>query len=220
MPEKFAIFDLDGTLLDSMPYWLEYGYGYLREKGAVITPQTRSVLDAMSLSETVQYCRREQGLDISAEEVMAAIEASMRMHYETDIPLKPGALELLEQMKRLGYHMCVLTATRAEVCGPSVETCGIGKYLDFLMDCEDFPQGKNTPDVFFAAARRLGADPASTLVFEDSPHAVRSLAETDFTAVGVADVTAAAQEELVRSLAAYYAEDLSDPGLLAFVRSF
>lgn len=188
MDKRFCIFDMDGTLVDSMAYWRSLGREYLARQG--VTEGVEPILERvkpMTMTESAALFIREYGLSGTPESVAAEMNAVMNEHYRTDIPLKPGALEYLQALRGLGARMCVASATAAPLMEACFRRLGVEEYFDFMLSCEEVGAGKDRPDVFFAAARRLGGSPGETAVFEDALFALRTARNAGFYTVAVYD---------------------------------
>ena len=188
MDKKFAIFDMDGTLVDSMPYWHSLGREFLRSKG--VTGDVEAVLQQikpMTMLESSELFIREFGLEGSPESVSAEMNGMMDEHYRQDVQARPGVGAYLRRLREKGVTMCVASATAA----PLVESCltrlGLAEDFTFLLSCDEVGAGKNRPDVFLEAARRLGAEPGETAVFEDALFAAATAHEAGFYTVGIYD---------------------------------
>ena len=190
MNKPFAVFDMDGTLVDSMVYWQRLGREYLTAQGVPegmdevlerIKPMTRAESSALFI-ETF-------GLPGTPESVMAEMNAVMDGHYRSDIPLKPGAEVYLSALKAKGAKLCVATATPEPLARACLERRGVLEDFEFLLSCDAVGAGKDRPDVFLEAARRLGAAPAETAVFEDATFALQTAKDAGFYAVGVWDAS-------------------------------
>lgn len=183
---RCAIFDLDGTLIDSLGYWSNLAAEYLAGKG--IAPVPEHILEAirpMTLSQSADLFRREFGLDGDPEAEMTAMLAD---HYRDDIPLHPGVRELLDALDGRGVRMCVASATAAALMEPCLERLGVRDRFEFLLSCEDVGAGKDRPDVYLEAARRLGTDPAEITVYEDADYALETAKNAGFRTIDIREV--------------------------------
>jgi len=188
MNKPFAIFDMDGTLVDSMGYWRNMEREFLTRKG--ITENLEEILEItkpMTLEESSAYFSKTCGIDCTPEQFIAEIEAIMAEHYSRDVQIKPGVREYLARLKQKGVPMCVASATNKPLVELCLETLGLKGYFQFILSCVEVGAGKNRPDVFLEAARRLGADPRDCAVFEDAIYAVRSAHGAGFWVVAVKD---------------------------------
>lgn len=185
MDQKFAIFDMDGTLVDSMGYWKNLAAEYLGSQG--IDPVPAEILERirpMTMTQSGELFRREFGL---TGDIAAGMNAMMEAHYRRNIPLKPGVKACLEALRQRGVRMCVASATAEHLMEACLDRLGVLGYFEFLLSCETVGAGKNSPAVYYESARRLGAEPAETAVWEDALYAARTAKNAGFYVVGVYD---------------------------------
>ena len=191
MHKPFAIFDMDGTLVDSMVYWQRLAGEFLERKGVLnVPPDVMERIKPMTMTESAALFITEFGLAGTPASVAAEMNAMMDEHYRSDIPLKPGTRDYLESLRRQGVRMCVASAAAEELMAACLGRLGVLDYFEFLLSCESVGAGKNKPDVYFAAAERLGAEPEKTAVYEDALYAARTAKEARFYTVGVYDRSA------------------------------
>lgn len=185
MDKKFAIFDMDGTLIDSMGFWKNLATEYLTSKGILQIPaDILEQIKPMTMSESAALFRREFGL---TGDVEAEMNAMMEDHYRRDIPLKSGVREYLQNLHRQGVRMCVASATAEQLMEACLTRLDVRQYFEFLLSCETVGAGKSSPLVYREAARRLGAAPGEVAVYEDALYAVQTAKEALFHVVGVFD---------------------------------
>lgn len=185
----YAIFDLDGTLLDSMPYWKDLGSRYLQKNGFRPPADLGRVLAALTMEEGAEYLRREFGIRQTAPQIIEDIYGLIRREYEEEIPAKPGAKEFLRKLQQTGVKMCVATASQAGMAWPALRRLGMAEYISFILDCETCKSGKSSPEIFDRAAARLGGGRENTLVFEDAYYAARTARAAGYYVVGVRDAS-------------------------------
>ena len=112
MNKKFAIFDMDGTLVDSMPWWQGLAKEYLLKEGVEeISPEVLEKIRPLTITESAVLFKEIYGIQGTPEEMAAKVNGLMAEHYKKDIPLKPGVREYLAGLKEQGVKMCVASAT-------------------------------------------------------------------------------------------------------------
>ena len=193
-----AIFDMDGTLLDSMQVWENAGEDYLRTLGCVPEEGVGELMKSMSLQQAALYCRERYALPLSVEEIMAGVNGRVERFYHQEARLKPGALDFLRTLSQRGVRMCLATATDLHLVEAALDRCGVRTYFSALFTCTQVGSGKDEPHIYRAALRHLGTGRADTLVFEDALYAARTAKGDGFVTVGVADAYEKNEGELER----------------------
>ena len=193
-----AIFDMDGTLLDSMQVWENAGEDYLRTLGCVPEEGVGELMKSMSLQQAALYCRERYALPLSVEEIMAGVNGRVERFYRQEARLKPGALDFLRTLSQRGVRMCLATATDLHLVEAALDRCGVRTYFSALFTCTQVGSGKDEPHIYRAALRHLGTGRADTLVFEDALYAARTANGDGFVTVGVADAYEKNEGELER----------------------
>ena len=188
MNKQYAIFDMDGTLVDSMVYWKNLAKEYLNQKGISDIPNTiLEKIRPMTMTESAALFIEEFGIDGTPETVANEMNALMDAYYYKDIPLKKGVKEYLKRLYDAGVNMCVASATAI----PLVEACltrlGIRDCFSFVLSCETIGVGKSRPDIYNAAADWFGTSPEETAVYEDALYAAETAKKAGFYLVGVFD---------------------------------
>ena len=193
-----AIFDMDGTLLDSMQVWENAGEDYLRTLGCVPEEGVGELMKSMSLQQAALYCRERYALPLSVEEIMAGVKGRVERFYRQEARLKPGGLDFLRTLSQRGVRMCLATATDLHLVEAALDRCGVRTYFSALFTCTQVGSGKDEPHIYRAALRHLGTGRADTLVFEDALYAARTAKGDGFVTVGVADAYEKSEGELER----------------------
>jgi HAD superfamily hydrolase (TIGR01509 family) len=199
MDKKYAIFDMDGTLIESMGFWKNLAPEYLAQKGIDPIPADLPArIKTMTMSESAALFRQEFGL---TGDPAAEMNAIMEDHYRNDIPLKSGVREYLENLHRQGVRMCVASATAEHLMESCLTQLGVRNYFNFLLSCETVGAGKRSPLVYQEAARRLGAVPGDIAVYEDALYAVQTAKAAGFYVLGIYDDGAAGNWETIAKVA-------------------
>ena len=199
MDKQFAIFDMDGTLIDSMIFWKNLASEYLSSKGVKSIPtDILERIKPMTMSESVVLFKQEFGLSGDPE---AEMNAMMKEHYKSDIPLKPGVQEYLQMLHNSGVRMCVASATAEHLMESCLTRLGVRDCFEFLLSCETVGAGKRSPLVYHSSAERLGATAREIAVYEDALYAVQTAKDAGYYVVGVYDDSAAKNWQTIESLA-------------------
>lgn len=218
MNKKFAIFDMDGTLVDSMGFWNQLADEFLARRGfPPLPPELQEESIALTMEGTADLFIRAYGLPETPEQICAEVNGLMEEHYRTDVPLKPGAAAFLERLKAAGFKMCVASSTAPALIDICLRRLGVRDYFEFLLSCEEVGEGKNRPTVYLEAARRLGGTPENTVIFEDILVAARTAKAAGFSLGVIYDVNSDAEQFQLKVLADCYITRWDDPALPAWL---
>ena len=206
---KGAIFDADGTLLDSMSIWDTIGEDYLRGLGYLPRENLNETFKNMSLYQAACYYRTEYGVTLSEEEIMDGINAMVENFYRFEAKLKEGVRDFLRSLYESGVKMCIATATDKSLIKAALDRCGVGKYFSEIFTCTSVGHGKDEPFIYREALNHLGTEKSATVVFEDALYAIKTAKSDGFVTAAVHDIHEKNQNEL-RSLSDFYLNDFSD----------
>lgn len=184
---KAAIFDLDGTILDSMQIWNELDINFLSSQGLSPKPGLQEAVMALTLRQSASYFREEYGVRLTENEILERLHDDIRVAYEERIQLKSGAKAALELLSSAGIPMAVATATELHLAEAALSRLGVAHHFTGIFTCEMVGKGKREPDVFLAALNHLGARAEQTLVFEDAVFAAQTAHEAGFKVALVHD---------------------------------
>lgn len=182
-----AIFDLDGTLLDSMYIWDSIGEDYLASLGIQPHENLNETFKTMSLRQAAGYYQSEYNVTLSLDEIMDGVNRMIEHYYMHDVKAKDGVKELLEKLKDNGVKMCVATATDLYLAEAAMRRNGILDYFSKIFTCTEVGFGKDSPQIYTQALAHLNTPKQSTVVFEDALYAITTAKEAGFCVVGVYD---------------------------------
>ena len=207
-----AIFDFDGTLLDSMFIWDTIGEDYLRTLGKEPHEDLKETFMTLTLEEAAEYYREHYKVTLSVTEIVDSINAMVEGIYRTKVTLKPGVTDYLRLLKERGVKMCVATVTDRYLVEDTLERLGILHYFSEIFTCAEVGYGKDKPIIYQKALEHLGTAKEETFVFEDSLFALETAKIDGFPTVGVYDMHESRQEEMKR-LADCYVRSFEEPVL-------
>ena len=194
--KPYAIFDMDGTLVDSMWGWNSVYIEFLtaHRAGAYAKELVEHTAHLTTYESAVLF-RDRLSLDMSASDIAVALDGRMKALYQTEVCEKPGVRAWLEQLKNHSVHMCVVSSTPEPLIRVCLDRLGLMDFFSFILSCDTIGKGKDEPDAYLAAAKRMGATPSETAVYEDSPTALMTAKRAGFYAVVVYDDSSASQWE-------------------------
>ena len=199
-----AIFDMDGTLLDSMHIWNSLASDLLRSMGVEPAPDLGDRLMLMTFRDGAALCKEEYHLSETVEEIMELTKAEVRAFYENEVQAKPGVKKFLSLLKMEGVWMYVATATDRHLAEAALRHAGIDGYFRGMLTCSEVGQGKESPEIYERAMRRLRSTKRDTVVFEDALHAIQTAKAAGFRVGGVYDPFAEAEQAEIRRICDYY----------------
>lgn len=205
--KQAVIFDLDGTLVDSMWMWHAIDIEYLGRFGLTCPPGLSKAIEGMSFTETACYFRDHFQLPLTVEEIKADWTAMSIEKYRTQVPLKKGARAFLAYIKGLGLPMGIATSNSRQIVDTVLGALKIQDYFaDITTGCE-VAMGKPAPDVYLKVAEKLHADPAFCLAFEDVPAGILAGKAAGMTVVAVEDRFSQEVRSEKEALADYFIQD-------------
>lgn len=184
---KGAIFDMDGTLLDSMKYWNTVGVEYLERLGIKFNTKKDNCVLYAGIKIFTDYCNKTYGLNKTYEEVLCGVHDIMAEKYRTVVELKPGAKSMLERFKQNGVKMCIATATEKKEATAVLKRLGILDYFSDVITTTIVGADKNSPLIYERALELLGTSKNETYVFEDAYYAICTAKKNGFLVVGIED---------------------------------
>lgn len=187
------IFDVDGTLLDSMTVWNQADTVFLNSRGFEVTPDYTDYVKSVRIEDAAVYTKERFDLPDTPEQIMDEWNRFVNNAYRNEVPLKPGAYEYLSEAVKAGFKTACATALTNANINAAFKRLKIHDMFDVIVSLEDLPgfPDKSRPDIYLHTARLLNADPSSTLVFEDVPAALKGARDGGFITCSVWDIIGA-----------------------------
>lgn len=201
-----VIFDLDGTLVDSMWMWEAIDIEYLGRFGHECPSDLQKIIEGMSLTETAVYFKERFCISDSLEKIKADwIEMSIDK-YRNEVSLKEGVKRFLDYIKKLGIPMGIATSSGRELVDAVLTSLKIDSYFSNITTACQVAYGKPAPDIYLKVAEYLQAKPKDCLVFEDVPAGILAGKAAGMTVVAVDDPFSYNRREEKEALADYFLE--------------
>lgn len=208
--KKAVIFDLDGTLVDSMWMWEKIDIEYLGRYGISLPEDLQREIEGMSFSETAVYFKERFQLQESLEEIKDTWNEMAYEKYTKEVRLKQGVKELLSYCKAQGIFMAIATSNSRHLVESTVSALEIEDYFNYIVTACEVKKGKPAPDVYLMAASKLGVDPKDCLVFEDIVMGIQAGKGAGMEVCAVEDDYSLYQKEEKMAMADYYIKDFSE----------
>ena len=210
---KYAIFDMDGTVVDSLAFWevlwADIGEKYFSDKSFRVSEEIDKYVRTKTLKDACRVMREKCAIPDTDEGFFEFCAQGLEDYYKTAVRPKKGAVELLNLLRERGVKMCIASATEPRLIRLSLENCNLTDYFEFIISCTDVGVGKEKPDVFLEALRRLEGNIEDACVFEDSFVALETAERAGFMTVGVFDRNNYEQERLKAASDIYVDENMS-----------
>ncbi len=207
---KTYIFDFDGTLVDSMPYWSQkmikilerYNIDYPKDVIKIITP--------LGDKGSAKYFREVLGVPLNDDEMLSLMDEYALPKYRDEIGFKEGVQETLERLKEQGYSLNVLTASPHRMLDPCLKRLGIFDLFDNVWSCDDFGTTKADVNIYTTVAEKLGVSASDTVFLDDNIGAVKTAKAAGMYTVGVYDPSGEEFTEALRQTAHMYVVSLKE----------
>lgn len=212
--KKAIIFDLDGTLVDSMGVWKEIDIEYLAEYNQTLPDDLQRCIEGMCFKDTAIYMKERFSIPDDVDTIMARWNQMAEYKYANEVSLKPGAINLLEYAKSHGLKLGIATSNSRHLMDALAKAKGIGDYFDVILTGCETLKSKPDPDIYLTAARLLDVNPKDCLVFEDIVAGIMAGKNAGMTVCAVEDQYSAYQREDKIKLSDYYIQSYFDLSFL------
>ena len=164
---RAALFDMDGTLIDSMGVWAHVDEVFFMRRGIPLPEDYARSIAGLSFRQTGEYTKARFQLPESVDDILREWHELCESAYVNDVPLKPHAAEYLKKLRGEGVRLAVATALPERLYRPALLRTGVLSLFDAFASTDEAGESKRSGDVYRLAARRLGVEPAEFVVFED-----------------------------------------------------
>ena len=202
-----AIFDADGTLLDSMKVWRNLGELYLRRRSIQPEEGLSTRLWPLSYDQGCRHIKSHYGLKESVSEIQSGISRMIEDFYVNRVKLKLGVREFLEELRRREIRMVIATSGDRELLQSALALNEIAGYFDGIFTCSELGTDKHDSKIFLACAESLGLEPQNIAVFEDVLYALETAKSAGFMTFGVYDASSINDKQRIIETADYYVEN-------------
>ena len=204
------LFDLDGTLVDSMPTGVGIVVDFLKEQGIELPPDMIKTLTPLGYKGVAQYYAEKLGVPMTAAEIYAVFQRETRKAYGESIPLKPHVEETLQALKQKGVRLCVLTASPNVLSELCLKRLQIFDLFEKVWSIDDFSLTKADEAIYLEAAKRLGVDISDCVMVDDHLGVLKVAKAAGMATVGVYDEYSSGAQEEICALADGYVVDFAD----------
>lgn len=204
---KAAIFDMDGTLVNSLilwdAFWQELGVRYLADPSFRPHPDDDRAMRTMTLDMAMDFVHHQYHLGQSGQQLLSVVNEITEDFYRRRVLVKPGAKEYLEELYRRGVKMVIASGTEMPFIRLALEHCDLEKYFAQAFSCCDIGKGKEHPDIYLLAQQALKEKAEDIWVFEDSLTAIETVKKLGMHTVAIHDPNNYGQETM-QKIADYY----------------
>ncbi len=204
------LFDFDGTLVDSMPAYIETMTGILDDCNIKYGEDLIKIITPLGFMGTAKYFMEELGVKLSIEELAKKMGERAIYEYTYNIPAKNNVIETLKKLKERGSDLNVLTASPHLTLDPCLKRLGIFDMFTNVWSCDDFNTTKADPEIYKMAAEKIGKPIEEILFVDDNLNADKSAKLSGISVSGIYDESSKDMEDEIRAAADYYVHDFSE----------
>ena len=208
--KKAVLFDLDGTLVDSMWVWRNIDIDFLSAIGQELPADLQKCIEGMSFTETAEYFKKRFSIDDDVEDIKKKWNQMAYDKYTSEVRLKKGAKEFLERLKSDNIRIGIASSNSVTLIEGALKAEGVLEYFDAITTGCEAGAGKPAPDIYLLAAKKVGIAPSECLVFEDIPMGIMAGNSAGMTTVAVEDDYSHGMRKEKERLAKYFIEDYTE----------
>lgn len=207
---KAAIFDMDGTLLDSMPLWLNCAEKYISSLGLEPEKNLGKKLFPLSMKEGADYLKKNYKLDFSEEEICRGVNQVIAKAYREEVQFKDGAEEFLQKLTSAGVKIALCTNTDREIFTPALQRLNAEKYFDFIFTTSEMQMSKAHTEIFHKVCREMKASPEESWIFEDSLYALETARRAGIKSCAIYDQCSENDAEKIKEISSIYCKNYNE----------
>lgn len=207
---KGAIFDLDGTLIDSMGLWRQIDEEFLGKRGLDVPDDYSAQIASMGVEETAIYTKKRFGFADTIEDIIKEWYDMALDAYSNKIMLKPGAGKYLKTLKKRGIKLSIATASDIKLVKPVLANNKVLDLFENITTIKEVDRGKGYPDIYIRAAGKMGLEPEECAVYEDIIQGIKGAKAGGFYTIGVYDYWSESDKNDISILADKYIESFED----------
>lgn len=205
-----VIFDLDGTILDSMHIWSDIGLLFLKNKGFEAPEGIEDEFVKMSMVQAAEYYIKNIDPTATVMDIVNEVNSLVQGFYFNEVIKKDGVEDFLKFLKAKNVKMCIATATDKHLVEKALERNGIREYFSEIFTCSGVGAGKDTPVIYDVALEHLGTPKENTFIFEDALYAIETANKAGYNIVGINDISEKADPDEVKKLCNYYIHNYAE----------
>lgn len=207
---KAILFDMDGTLLDSMERWRSLTFDFIEDLGLEEEDYDSKQIITMGTQQLIGFLNEKFDFSLSEEDADTYVLKKIHDFYGTEVEVLPGVEELLDELEELGIPMAVGTATEEDLAKYALESTGLDHYFEFLHSASTDGDSKDKAQFFIRAAERFDLPGEEIVLFDDALYALKAAKEAGYYVVGMEDLSYQQDRSGMKEVADEYVKTLED----------
>lgn len=210
---KLAIFDLDGTIVDSMPYWKNAAKDYLESINIKTDENLCEVFLSLSLPEGCKYLKDNYCSNKRVDEIANGINNIMHNHYLKDVKIKPNMIDILKYLKDNNIDMCIASSTDRYLIQECLLKQGLTEYFTYIKTSTEIGKSKQHPDIYLDCINHYNLNNDEAIIFEDLPYGIKAVKPLNIKTVGIYDETSKNHQKEMKIYSTYYFDNFENDNL-------